>query len=89
MIPVVNRFFGETITVTGLIVGRDLLQALEGKTYDTVLISGSMLRENTECFLDDLTLDEVRTKAGKPIRVVENNGDSFVRALYQLEDDNE
>ena len=89
VIPVVNRFFGETITVTGLIVGRDLLQALQGRTYDAVLISGSMLRENTECFLDDMTLDEVRTKAGKPIRVVENNGDAFIRALYQLEDGNE
>ncbi len=89
VIPVINRFFGETITVTGLIVGRDLLQALEGKKYDMVLISGSMLRENTECFLDDMTLDEVRAKAGKPIRVVENSGDAFIRALYQLEDDYE
>ena len=89
VIPVVNRFFGETITVTGLIVGRDLLHSLEGKTYDAVLISGSMLRENTECFLDDMTLDEVREKAGKPIRVVENTGEAFIRALYQLEDDHE
>ena len=89
VIPVVNRFFGETITVTGLIVGRDLLHSLEGKTYDVVLISGSMLRENTECFLDDMTLDEVREKAGKPIRVVENTGEAFIRALYQLEDSDE
>ena len=89
VIPVVNRFFGETITVTGLIVGRDLLHSLEGKTYDVVLISGSMLRENTECFLDDMTLDEVREKAGKPIRVVENTGEAFIRALYQLEDNDE
>lgn len=89
VIPVVNRFFGETITVTGLIVGRDLLHSLEGKTYDAVLISGSMLRENTECFLDDMTLDEVREKAGKPIRVVENTGEAFIRALYQLEDNDE
>ena len=89
VIPVVNRFFGETITVTGLIVGTDLLHSLEGKIYDAVLISGSMLRENTECFLDDMTLEEVRKKAGKPIRVVGNTGEAFIRALYQLEDSDE
>jgi hypothetical protein len=62
VVPVANRFFGETITVTGLIVGQDLLRTVEGKEFDAVLISASMLRENTECFLDDMTLEEVRRK---------------------------
>lgn len=89
VIPVVNRFFGETITVTGLIVGQDLIHALAGKDFDAVLISESMLRENTECFLDDMTLEEVRSAIGKPIRVVENTGDAFIKALFQLEADYE
>lgn len=89
VIPVVNRFFGESITVTGLIVGRDLLNALEGKEFDAVLISGSMLRENTECFLDDMKLQEVREQIRKPVSVVENTGEAFIRALYQLEDNYE
>ena len=46
----------------------------------------SMLRENTECFLDDMTLEDVRKKIGKPVRIVENTGESFIRALYLLED---
>ena len=86
VIPVINRFFGESITVTGLIVGQDLLHALEGKEFDEALISESMLRENTECFLDDMTLEDVRKKIGKPVRIVENTGESFIRALYLLED---
>ena len=81
VIPVINRFFGESITVTGLIVGRDLLDALKEKDFDAVLISESMLRENTECFLDDMTLEEVRQLVGKPITVVANTGDAFIRAL--------
>ena len=89
MIPVRNRFFGETITVTGLIVGRDLISALEGRDFDRVLISESMLRENTECFLDDVTLDEVRRSVGKPVYIVENNGEAFIRALFRTEDDHE
>ncbi len=89
VIPVSNTFFGQSITVTGLIVGQDLLRALDHKDYDAVLISESMLRENTDCFLDNMTLQEVSRIAGKPFRVVRNNGDSFIRALYQLEDDYE
>jgi len=87
VIAVPNRFFGESITVTGLIVGRDLVYAVQGKDFDRILISESMLRENTECFLDDMTLSEVRREIGKPIRVVENHGDAFLRSLFDLEDE--
>ena len=86
VIPVKNRFFGETITVTGLIVGQDLISALHGRIFDEVLISESMLRENSQCFLDDMTLEEVREKIGKPVRIVANNGESLIRALYHMEE---
>ena len=89
VVPVINRFFGETITVTGLIVGQDLLQALEGREFDRVLISESMLRENTECFLDDMTLSDVRRRIGKPVQVVSNDGEAFIRALFRMEDAHE
>ncbi len=86
VIPVKNKFFGESITVTGLIVGQDLLSALSDKIFDIVLISENMLRENTDCFLDGMTLEEITRILGKPIRVVKNNGESLIRSLYSLED---
>ncbi len=86
VIPVPNHFFGETVTVTGLIVGRDLISSLEGLRADLILISESMLRENTDCFLDDTTVTEIQTRLGIPIRVVDNHGDSFLKALYGLEE---
>ena len=70
---------------TNGIFDSDLLDALKGKNFDVVLISESMLRENTECFLDDMTLEDVRKAIGKPVRIVENTGNSFIRALYLLE----
>ena len=85
VIPVVNRFFGERITVTGLIVGADLIHALQNRSFDRVLISGNMLRENTDRFLDDVTLDQVRRAVNKPVVVVDNNGESLIRALYCME----
>ena len=55
----------------------------------TVLISESMLRENTDSFLDDWSLEQVREIVGKPIQIVRNTGESFIHALFQTEGDYE
>ena len=88
VIAVRNRFFGDTITVTGLIVGRDLIHALKGIPCDEILLCDTMLREHTDRFLDETTLEEVRCELMKPLRVVRNNGESLVRALWGMEDEN-
>ncbi len=60
VVPIVNKFFGETITVSGLITGRDLVEQLkEFSNYDKIIIPRSMLKRDEEVFLDDLTLGEV------------------------------
>ncbi len=81
VIAVKNRFFGESITVTGLIVGQDLVHGLQGLPCDEILISSTMLREQTDCFLDDMTLKEVEARLKHPVHVVENTGESLIRAL--------
>ena len=85
VIPVTNRFFGESITVTGLIVASDLLDAVKNRAFDKMLISATMLKENSDRFLDDISLEEVRNTVGKPVVVVENNGEAFVRAIFGME----
>ena len=82
-----NAFFGETITVTGLIVGQDLISGVLDADCDEILISYSMLRENSDCFLDDMTFAQVQKAVQKPIRVVRNTGESFLKALYGLEEE--
>lgn len=86
VIAVKNRFFGETITVTGLIVGQDLVFSLKEIPCDQILICDTMLRENTDRFLDDMTLEEVSKTLNKPIRVIPNNGEALIRALWGMED---
>ncbi|MBQ8072279.1 MAG: DUF512 domain-containing protein [Clostridia bacterium] len=81
-----NRFFGPSVTVTGLIVGADLVEALHGRHGDQVLISCAMLRENADCFLDDWTVAQVIETVGMPIRVVQHSGEDFIRALWQAEE---
>ena len=86
VIPVINRFFGETITVTGLIVGRDLIEALKGIPSDSILLCDTMLRDQTDRFLDDTTIEEVSRELNRPVRIVRNNGESLIRALWGMED---
>ena len=61
-IPVVkieNDFFGHTITVSGLVTGKDLTSQLKGKyKFDELLISSSMLRSEGDMFLDSMTVEQ-------------------------------
>lgn len=58
--PVVNDFFGHTVTVSGLITGGDLISQLTNKDLgERLLISDSMLRDRKNVFLDDITLEQI------------------------------
>jgi NifB/MoaA-like Fe-S oxidoreductase len=69
LLPVENRFFGPSITVTGLLTGQDILSALEAGKRDGVIIPGVALRKGENIFLDDMTLNEFAGRAGAPVRV--------------------
>ena len=62
VIPVINRFFGETITVTGLLTGQDLMPAAEQSGADEIMISGNCLRAEGDLFLDDMKLSDFRER---------------------------
>lgn len=80
-----NDFFGETITVTGLITGQDLISQLKGKSMgDNLLISMSMLRRDSTEFLDDLTVEEVEKEIGVKIRPVLNDGYELLDAIMGI-----
>ncbi len=82
VIAVENQFFGNSVTVAGLITGRDLIGAIRNIHAQQVLISCSMLKENEDIFLDDLSVADVEAEAGVRIRVVKNHGEDFIHALW-------
>jgi len=84
--PMVNHFFGETITVTGLLTGGDILAQLDCSGQDEILLFRNTLRAEGDLFLDDMSLEEFRARAPIPVRVVSTNGEQFYRALYGLEE---
>ena len=77
-----NDFFGETITVTGLITGQDLIAQLKGKPLgDTLLLSANMIRKDGGLFLDDYTISDVEKALDIKIRIVENDGFELFDAI--------
>lgn len=79
---VINRFFGETITVAGLITGTDLMEQLKGQPLGEYLILPSvMIRPQEQDFLDGFTVNDVQTTLQTKIRIVQSDGASFVRAV--------
>lgn len=68
VVPIINDYFGETITVAGLVTGMDLVkQLIEYKNYDKIIIPRTMLKRDEEIFLDNLTLKEAIDKLGTEI----------------------
>lgn len=84
--PVLNCFFGETITVSGLITGRDLIEQLKGRALgERLLIPDSMLRAGERIFLDDVTVEQVEEALGVPVTALPaDSGFDLVDAILGL-----
>ena len=84
--PIVNHFFGETITVAGLVTGRDLIDQLRGKKLgERLLIPASMLRSGENVFLDDVTTADVERALGVPVVPVPQDGYELLDAICGIE----
>lgn len=79
--PIVNKFFGESVTVTGLITGQDLVAQCQDVQADEILIVRSMIRAEGDLFLDNMSVDEVRAKLPCPLKITENSGEGFWRTI--------
>ena len=80
---IINNFYGESITVTGLLTGRDIYDQLSGcELGDEVLIPSNCLRYPEEDFLCGMTLAELRDKLGVSVRISSDDGYEFVRDVF-------
>lgn len=80
-----NRYFGERITVAGLITGQDLKEQLAGKDLGkALLLPCNMFRNQEEVFLDDVTLTELKDALQSEIDIVKSSGQDFIDAVLKL-----
>jgi putative radical SAM enzyme (TIGR03279 family) len=80
-IKVINRFFGELITVSGLLTGQDIAAALKDVRADEILLPASCLNAEGDLFLDDMTFSDMQAQIPIPIHVPASDGRALVEAL--------
>ncbi len=82
---VINSFFGESITVSGLLTGRDMLSQLMGKQLgDELLIPANTLKADEDIFLDDMTPKELSEALKIKVTPSEDSGEGFIRSVLGI-----
>ena len=80
--PIRNDFFGDRITVAGLVTGGDIIKQLKGKSLGTrLLIPCNMLRDGEEVFLDDVTVKELEETLQVNVDIVKSSGWDFLEKM--------
>ncbi len=79
---ITNDFFGDSITVSGLITGRDLIRQLQGRDLgESLLLPANMFKSDEEIFLDDVTKEDVEKALQVPVVIVKSSGYELVKHM--------
>lgn len=82
VLPIRNDFFGEMITVTGLLTGKDILaQCKDVDLGNRVLLPENVLRSGETVLLDDITVEDLQNSLQVPIDIVKSSGYGFLEAV--------
>lgn len=89
LVWVPNEFFGERITVTGLVTGSDILKHItklkeqKADFGEYILIPNVMLKNDEKIFLDDMSLDDLEEQIGIKIKVTDNTAKGFINGILE------
>lgn len=82
---IINHYFGENITVAGLVTATDLIAQLKGKPLgEELLLPSAMIKKDSDLFLDDYTIGQVESALNVKITLVENDGWVFLQRLLGI-----
>ncbi len=85
VIGINNDFFGEMISVSGLVTSQDILKQVKNiNDYDAAFIPDSMLKADEDIFLDDMSLVELNSKLENKIIKVPVDGKKFLQQLREM-----
>ena len=83
---IINEFFGEHITVSGLLTGQDIIAQLKGKVLgEELLLPCNVLKADEDIFLDDISLKELSDSLQVPVNIIQSEGRDFVDKIIAIE----
>ena len=84
IVPVKNKFFGDTVKVAGLLTGNDIIEVIEENgIIGNILITDSMLKEGTDIFLDDVHVSDIEKK-GVKLHIIREDGSDLVDVVAKM-----
>jgi len=84
---ITNNFFGERITVTGLLTGQDIIAQLKEKELgQSLLMPINVLRSGENYLLDDITVPQIEEALDIKIEIVKSEGDDLIDRLFRLKE---
>ena len=85
LVPICNRFFGDEVTVTGLVTGGDIVAGLAGLDKNSILlIPDVMTKEGEGLFLDEMNLDDIADSLLCEAHLFDSSSEGFYRKLLEL-----
>ncbi len=86
-LPVVNNFFGDSVTCTGLLTGGDILMSLQKNAdrYEVAIIPANTLREFEDVFLDGMTIEELCLAIPNKKIIVNRSAEDFFQTLISID----
>lgn len=87
-VKIFNRFLGETITVAGLVCGKDIMMQLPKDTVgDYIVIPGNMLRSGEKVFIDDTNVDDIEKCFGRKVIICNYTGEDLIDLLNKNDEE--
>jgi putative radical SAM enzyme (TIGR03279 family) len=84
LIEVKNQTFGKNVTVTGLLGGQEILQAMQQTPCDSYLIPDCCLKHDSTSFLDDMTLQHMQEQTKGKVILVQATAEGFLEGAFQF-----
>jgi putative radical SAM enzyme (TIGR03279 family) len=83
VIPVENKFFGASITVTGLLTGRDVIKTLSDKigTHEMILVPDTVMKNGEDIFLDNITLKDMEESFNIPVKKIKSTPEGLIEGI--------
>lgn len=83
-VKILNDYLGHTITVAGLITGRDIIKQLKKVKYgEYIIVPKNMLKVNTKMFLDDILIEDIEKALNTKVLVCEYTGEDLIEIINE------
>ena len=82
VVKIINNYFGDKITVSGLITGKDIIDQLKGKNYKNLILPGNILNDNN-VMLDDVAIEDLERELNARIEICDVETDSLLGLIVK------